>query len=64
MKSSIFSFDITNAVVPNPKTLLLIPASAVATVNPNGMSTLLASVVSIFLAHVKPVFNNDSRRFL
>ena len=49
---SISSFDIISVVVPDPKIVLCIPASAAnsAAVNPNGIKTLLAnSLITFFV---------------
>ena len=62
--SSISSFDIISVVVPDTKIFLVIPASApdAAAVNPNGIKTLLANVLIIFLINGNLVFNTGSRR--
>ena len=61
--SSILSIDIISVVVPYPNIVLCIPASAAdaATVNPNGVKTLLANVLGIFFINGNPVFNNRPR---
>ena len=61
--SSISSFDIISAVVPEPKIFLYIPASAAdaAAVNPNGTKTLLAHSLTRFFIKCNPVFTNGRR---
>ena len=57
MISSIYSFEIINAVITGPKIFFWIaaPVSDTAAVNPNGIKTLLANGVSTF-------FNNGLRK--
>ena len=61
--SSISSYDIVSAVVPDPKIFLCIPASATdaAAVNPNGIETLLVNRLIAFLINGRPVFNIGPR---
>ena len=61
--SSISLFEIINVVIPNPRIFLYIPATAadVATVNPNGIKTLLANGLNAFFIKGKPVFSNGPR---
>ena len=61
--SSISSFNIISAVVPDPKIFLCIPASAAdaAAVNPNGIKTLLANGLTTFFINGNPVFSNGPR---
>ena len=63
--SFVSSFDIISVVVPDPKILLCIPASATdaAAVNPKGIKTLLAEALITFFISVlfNPVFNNEPR---
>ena len=61
--SSISSYDIVSAVVPDPKIFLWIPASATdaAAVNPNGIETLLVNRLITFLINGSPVFNIGPR---
>ena len=56
--SSISSFDIISAIVPNPDSFLGTPvsAAAIAAVNPNGTSTFLAKNVSTFFINLRPTF--------
>ena len=55
-------FDIISVVVPEPKIVLCIPASATAAaVYPNGTKTLLANVLITFFNIRNPVFNNSQR---
>ena len=58
--SSISSFDIISAAVPNPKIFLCILAYAAA-VNPNGIKTLLANGLITFFINGNPVFSNGLR---
>ena len=62
--SSISSFDIISAIVPEPKTFVFIHVSAAdtAAVNLNGIKTFLGNglIVSFFNDH--PVFNNKPKR--
>ena len=61
--SFISSFDITSVVVPNPKILLCILASAAdaAAVNPNGIKALLANdLIKVFI-NGNHVFSNEPR---
>ena len=64
--SSISSFGIISAIVPQPKTFLFIhvsaAAAAAATVNPNGIKTLLGNGLIIFFINDNPVFNNKPRK--
>ena len=57
------SLDITNVVFLELKIFLWVPATAVgtATVNPNGIKTLLANGLSTFFIKDKLVFNNGLR---
>ena len=61
--SSISSFDIISAVVPNPKTFLCIPVSAAdaAAINLNAIKTLLGNGLITFFINGSPVFNNGPR---
>lgn len=56
-------FDIISVIVPDPRTLLWIPASAVeaATVKPKVTITLLANSVGIFFINSNPNFINTPR---
>ena len=58
-----YSLDITNVVFLELKIFLWVPATAVgtATVNPNGIKTLLANGLSTFFIKDKLVFNNGLR---
>ena len=55
--------EIVNVVVPDLWILFLIAASVAdaATVNPNGIKTLLADSLSMSFINVKPVFCNGAR---
>ena len=57
--SFISLFNSISVVVPEPKTFLCIPASAV--VNPNGIKTLLANGLITFFINGNPVFHNRPR---
>ena len=61
--SSIWSFDIINVVVPDPKIFLSVPVSAAdaAAVNPNGVKTVLANGLVTFFINGNPAFNNEPR---
>ena len=61
--SSISSFYILSAFVSDLKIFLCIPASAAdaATVNHNGIKTLLANGVITFFINGNPVFSNGPR---
>ena len=61
--SSISSFDIISVVLPDPKILLCIPASAAdaLAVNHNGIKTLLANGLISFFINGNPVFSNRPR---
>ena len=63
--SFIFSFEIVNVVVPDPKSFFWIAASITdaAAVYPNGNRELLANGLSIFFIIGKISFNNDSLWF-
>ena len=63
--SSISSFRIINAVVPDPNICFWIASSVgdAAAVNPNGVKTLLADNVSKFFANGKPAAINGLRKF-
>ena len=66
--SSIYSFEIINAVAPDPKSFFWIAvgvtaAAAAAAVNTNGIKTLLANGVSTFFVNGKPAVINDLRKF-
>ena len=60
MITSISSLEIIYVLIPDPKSFFWIAASVadVATVNPNGIKTLLASVFSTFFIKGKLVFSN------
>ena len=60
MISFISSFEMINAVVPEPRIFLWITGFAAASVNPNDTKTLLANDVSKFLINGKPGFSNDT----
>ena len=64
--SSISSFDILSVVIPDPKIILWIPASAAdaAAVNPNGIKALLANGLFIFFVNGNPGFSNEPRSLL
>ena len=61
--SSTSSFEIIDVAIPDPKTYLCTPASTAdaATINPNGIKTLLANGVSTFFINGKLVFSNGPR---
>ena len=61
--SSISSFDIISAAVPEPKIFLCIPMSApdAASVNRNGIKTILTNDWSTFFFNGTPVFCNGPR---
>ena len=61
--SFISAFDFISVVVPDPQMFLFIPASAAdaATVNPNGIKTLLANDLTTFFMNGSPLFNNGPR---
>ena len=60
MISSIFSLEIIYVVIPDPKSLFWLAASAAdaAVVNPIGIKTLLANVFSTFFIKGKSVFSS------
>ena len=64
--SSISSFDIISAVLPDPNSFLCIPASTAdaAAVNPNGIKKLWANGLMTFAIKGSPVFNNGPRSLL
>ena len=53
-------FDLISVIVPEPRKLFCIPASAsdAAAVNSSGIKTRLANGWSIFSVNGKPAFNN------
>ena len=61
--SSISSFDVISVVIPDPKIVLCITASAAdgAAVNSNGIKTLLANGLTTYFINEKPVFSNRER---
>ena len=61
--SSISSFDIIRAAVPEPKIFLFFPSSAThaAAVNPNDIKTLLANGIITIFINVNPVFRNGAK---
>ena len=61
--SSISSFDIISAVVPEPKIFLCIFASVsdAAAVNPNEIKTHLANALITIFSNGNPVFSNGPR---
>ena len=63
MISSISSFGIISAIIPDSKIFFWIIASVAdfAAVNPNGTGTLLANGLSTSFIKAKPVFNNGPR---
>ena len=63
MSSSIYSFEFINVVVPDPKIVLGIPASAAyaAVVNLNGIKAFLSNGVSMFFINGEPFFSNGAR---
>ena len=64
MISSIFSFEIINVVMSDPKSLFCINTSVAdtAAVNPNGTKTLLANSVSTFFINGQVTFLNGPRK--
>ena len=62
--SSIFLFEIIDAIVPDPKISLCIAASVVAIPadNPNGMKKLLARGISTLFINGKPAVINGLRK--
>ena len=63
MISFIFSFEIINVVIPEPKRFFWITASVAhaAAVNPNGIKTLLANGLSIFPIKDNPDLSNGPK---
>ena len=63
MISSFSSFKISYVVIPNPKLLLCIPASAAdaTAANPNGVKTHLANGLSTFFIKGTPIVSNGPR---
>ena len=61
--SSISSFDIISAAVPEPKIFLCFPSSVVhaAAVNPNGIKRLLAKRIITIFINVNPIFRNGAK---
>ena len=55
MVSFIYSFEMINAVVPEPRIVFWITVSAAASVNPNLINTLLANDVNTCFINGKPV---------
>ena len=63
MISSISSFEIINVFLPDPKILFFIDelVADTATVNANGIKTLLANGLSAFFIKDKAVFSNSPK---
>ena len=63
MISFIFSFEIINVVIPDPKMFFWIDESVAdaAAVNPNGIKTLLVNGLSTFLIKGNPFFSNSPK---
>ena len=63
MTSSISSFEIINAVIPDPKAFFWIdtPVADTSVVDPNGIKVLLVSGLSEFFLKGKPVYSNGSK---